>query len=97
MSVIVADFDRASFMEQGFRFTRLTEKTWDVEVLESWSSFGETWVSIGRVMESKIDKSYGRWQDIKRWAAISNKFIQIGLSSRADAAQLLERLRYAQH
>jgi hypothetical protein len=88
------EFDRDMFMEQGFRFTLLSERVWAVEALESWTSYGETWVSIGRVMESKIDKSYHRWQDLSRWASISAGFIQIGHRRRLDAAQHLEKLYY---
>ena len=93
----VLEFKADSFREQGFRFAKLTEKTWNVEVLESWSSLGETWVSIGRVMESKPNKDYYRWRDIGCWSALSGPFARIGLKTRAEAARELEKMRYGQN
>lgn len=89
MSVIAVDFNRDSFFEQGFRFTRVSERTWSVESLESWDSLEEHWVSIGRVMEAKKAPT----SRLGSWVAIGD-CIYVGFPSRADAAQHLERIRY---
>ena len=94
MSSVIADFNREDFFEQGFKFTKVGEKTWSVEVLESWSSLGETWQVIGNVIHGHRAPGFNH-RGMGDWASTSDNMIYVGFVSRHDAAAELERIYYA--
>lgn len=96
MSSVIADFSKEDFFEQGFKFTKVGDRTWSVEVLESWSSLGETWKTVGRVTLGHRKPNF-QHRGMGDWAAANNDIVYVGFQSRHDAAAELERIYYANH